>query len=120
MHPYEHATELPPPSPMSRSALKTLRAARRPPAWVAGAVVGGQLCAMGLAAEVPSFMGISIVGPVNVGLALVLVQLGVVTWAVVWYGRYGRETLDPLVERHPGAGQRVAGQWVARSREDHR
>ena len=111
MHPYEHVTEPPPSSPVKRSALQTLRAARRPPAWVAGAVVGGQVCAMGLAAEVPSFMGISIVGPVNVGLALVLVQLGIVTWAVLWYGRYGKDTLDPLMERHAA----VAGQP-----EDHR
>jgi hypothetical protein len=115
MHPYDHITEHPPSPPApTRAALGTLRAARGRPARIATAVVGGQLCAVVLATEAPSVMGVTVAGPLNVGLALVLVQLGLAAWTLVWYGRYGKKELDPLVARHVAASrQRGAGsaQW---------
>ncbi|MER5219244.1 DUF485 domain-containing protein [Streptomyces flaveus] len=119
MHSYEHVTEPAgaPPPPVPRAVLDTLRAARRRPARVAASVAGVQLLAVGLAAEAPGVMGVTIVGPLNLGLTLVLVQLGLTAWAMVWYGRYGRNEIDRLAARYDaGAG----GRSSRAGRREHR
>ncbi|WP_327729169.1 DUF485 domain-containing protein [Streptomyces sp. NBC_00487] len=87
------------PSRNDAAALRKLRAARKPPAKVAAAVAGGQVCAVVLAAEVPGFMGTGLLGPVNIGLVLILVELALAAWAMVWYGRYAGTKLDPVAAR---------------------
>lgn len=80
--------------------LRELRAARRRPARVAAAVLGAQMTGVVLANEAPGVMAVSLAGPLNIGLTLVLVQLAITGWAVLWYSRYARNTLEPLAERH--------------------
>ncbi|KUO05580.1 DUF485 domain-containing protein [Streptomyces caeruleatus] len=119
IHPYEPpggyrraVGQLPSASLRTESALSALRAARRPPVKVAAAVVGGQLGAVVLAAEVPAVMGFRLAGPVNFGLVFMLVQLGLAAWAMVWYEFYARSKFDPPAARHRPA----LPHW----REDHR
>ena len=81
-------------------ALHELRAARRRPARVAAAVVAVQMAGVCLANEAPGSMAYAWAGPVNIGLTLVLVQLGITGAALAWYSRYARHTLEPLIERH--------------------
>lgn len=105
MHPYEHVNEHSwsapsPPSEAPRAALNVLRTARRRAVRVAALVVGGQLCTVAVAAEAPRVMSVALAGPLNVGFFVVLLQLGFAAWAVVWYGRYGRNELDPLARRY--------------------
>jgi hypothetical protein len=88
------------PRPRQTTALRELRAARRRPAQVTAAVLGVQIADVCLANEAPGFMAYSWAGPLNIGLTLVLVQLVITGWAVVWYARYARNSLEPMVERH--------------------
>ncbi|MFE7655154.1 DUF485 domain-containing protein [Streptomyces bottropensis] len=82
------------------TALRELRAARRRPAQVATAVVAAQMVGVILANEAPGVMAIAWAGPLNVGLSLVLTQVACTGWAVLWYTRYARSSLEPLVKRH--------------------
>ncbi|MFI2040464.1 DUF485 domain-containing protein [Streptomyces bottropensis] len=82
------------------TALRELRAARRRPAQVATAVVAAQMAGVILANEAPGVMAIAWAGPLNVGLSLVLAQVAFTGWAVLWYARYARSSLEPLVKRH--------------------
>ncbi|MFI2350704.1 DUF485 domain-containing protein [Streptomyces sp. NPDC019443] len=88
------------PRPRQPTALRELRTARRRPAQVTTAVLGVQIADVCLANEAPGFMAYSWAGPLNIGLTLVLVQLVITGWAVVWYARYARNSLEPMVERH--------------------
>ncbi|MGI5399378.1 DUF485 domain-containing protein [Streptomyces sp. CA-135486] len=88
------------PGPRPTTALRELRAARRRPAQVAAAVIGVQTADVCLANEAPGFMAYSWAGPLNIGLTLVLLQLVITGGAVVWYARYARNSLEPMVERH--------------------
>ncbi|TQK50512.1 uncharacterized membrane protein (DUF485 family) [Streptomyces sp. SLBN-118] len=76
--------------------LQRLRAARRRPVFaVAGAVVGLYLLNALLAGEARGFMAVGVAGPLNIGLALSLIQCVTTAWAVWWYTRYARNFLDP-------------------------
>ncbi|MBA4866920.1 DUF485 domain-containing protein [Streptomyces sp. PSKA54] len=97
------AKQVPFPDPRQTAALRELRAAGRRPAQVAAAVVGAQMAGVILANETPGFMALSLAGPLNIGLTLVLVQLVLTGWAVLWYVRYARNSLEPTVERHSGS-----------------
>ncbi|WP_050800015.1 DUF485 domain-containing protein [Streptomyces himastatinicus] len=81
-------------------ALRDLRAVRRRPAQIAAAVVGAQMAGVILANEAPGVMAITWAGPLNIGLTLVLAQLAFTGWAVLWYVRYARRCVEPVVERH--------------------
>jgi uncharacterized membrane protein (DUF485 family) len=108
-----------PPSPMGRTpeegptseamaSLAGLRAARRSRiAPVAVAVVGLYLLNAVLASTAADVMALRVVGHVNVGLALALLQCGTTLAVCRWYARYARTTVDPLVERaRAGLGYR--------------
>ncbi|HSX98491.1 MAG TPA: DUF485 domain-containing protein [Streptomyces sp.] len=86
--------------PTQTTALRELRAARRRPAYVATAVVAAQMAGVILANEAPGMMATAWAGPLNVGLSLVLAQVAFTGWAVLWYARYARSSLEPLVKRH--------------------
>lgn len=88
------------PGPRQTIALRELRAARRRPAQVAAAVVVAQMSGVVLANEAPGVMAVAWAGPVNVGLGLVLAQVAFTGWAVLWYARYARRRLEPLVQHH--------------------
>ncbi|RSM87090.1 hypothetical protein DMH25_42755 [Streptomyces sp. WAC 01325] len=79
----------------SRSTLKTLRTARKRSSRVAATVIGAQLSTVVLAAEVPGIMSHPIVDPFNVGLFLILMQIGFTACVIIWYGRYAKKRLDP-------------------------
>jgi hypothetical protein len=81
-------------------ALRDLRAVRRRPAQIAAAVVGAQMAGVILANETPGVMAITWAGPLNIGLTLVLAQLAFTGWAVLWYVRYARRCVEPVVKRH--------------------
>ncbi|WP_371582498.1 DUF485 domain-containing protein [Streptomyces sp. NBC_01314] len=88
------------PDSRQTTALRELRAARRRPARVAAAVVAAQMAGVILANEAPGVMAIAWAGPLNVGLTLVLAQVAFTGWAVLWYARYAKSHLEPLVKRH--------------------
>lgn len=106
LSPHRHETSpsdpAAPPTPGHRQTvtLRELRAARRRPARVAASVLGAQMTGVVLANEAPGVMAVSLAGPLNIGLTLVLVQLVITGWAVLWYSRYARNTLEPLAGRH--------------------
>ena len=63
------------------------------------AVLGWYFVYVALAAFAPGFMAVSVLGEVNVGLCLGLLQF-VSTFAVTtMYARWARSTLDPMVDR---------------------
>ncbi|MGP4002673.1 DUF485 domain-containing protein [Streptomyces sp. 8N706] len=74
----------------------------RPVFAVTGAVVGLYLLNALLAAQAREFLGIQVVGPLNIGLALGLLQCVTTVWAGRWYARHAQASLDPL-----GAGLRA-------------
>lgn len=76
--------------------LRGPRAARRRPVLVAIAVLALYLVNATLANEAPGLAAVSVAGPVNIGLALVLMQLAITSGAVLWYRRYAAARLDPL------------------------
>ncbi|NBM21106.1 DUF485 domain-containing protein, partial [Streptomyces sp. GC420] len=77
-------------------ALSRLRAARgRPVFTVAAAVVALYLLNTMLAGEARDFMAVRLAGPLNIGLALSLLQCATTGWAVWWYGRHARTSIDP-------------------------
>ena len=80
------------------SPIQQLRERRRPVLTVTGVLVGLYLVNAILANWAPGFMDAGLVGPVNVGLLLGLVQGITTVWAAWWYGRYARRRLDPLAE----------------------
>ncbi|MDX3638332.1 DUF485 domain-containing protein [Streptomyces sp. MB09-02B] len=82
------------------TALRELRTARRRPARVAAAVVVAQMSGVVLANEAPGVMAIAWAGPLNIGLGLVLAQVVLTGWAILWYARYAGRRLEPLVKRH--------------------
>ena len=98
----EESVTVPQSHPGSRqaTALRELRAARRRPAQVAAVVVLAQMSGVVLANEAPGVMAIAWAGPLNLGLALVLAQVVLTGWAVLWYARYAGRRLEPLVKRH--------------------
>ncbi|WP_367325176.1 DUF485 domain-containing protein [Streptomyces sp. HUAS ZL42] len=81
-------------------ALAELRAARRSRIFpVATAVLGLYLLNALLASTARDVMAIRLVGHVNLGLGLALLQCGTTLAVCRWYARYARTTLDPLVAR---------------------
>jgi CHASE2 domain-containing sensor protein len=99
------AEYLPSPPAHAPMTLNLLRTARRRTALVAVAVVGAELCAVAAAIAAPGVMGLRVEGQLNVGLVLVLVQLVVAVSAMVWYGLYAKESLDPLTASYVAASR---------------
>lgn len=95
-------------TPEATASLAALRAARRSRiAPVATAVVGLYLLNALLASTAADVMALRLVGHVNVGLGLALLQCGTTLAVCRWYARYARTTVDPLVERaRAGLGYR--------------
>ncbi|MGI5193771.1 DUF485 domain-containing protein [Streptomyces sp. CA-288835] len=85
------------------AALRELRAARRRPALIAATVLAAHMTGVVLANEAPDLMAIDWAGPLNIGLTLVLAQVTFTGWAVLWYVRYAKSSLEPLVKRHSAA-----------------
>ncbi|MBT2369133.1 DUF485 domain-containing protein [Streptomyces sp. ISL-10] len=82
------------------TALAELRAARRSKVFpVATAVLGLYLINALLASTAGDVMAVKLVGHLNLGLGLALLQCGTTLAACRWYARYAGTTLDPLVER---------------------
>lgn len=98
--------EGPPPEPTT--ALAELRAARRSRIFpVATAVLGLYLLNALLLSTARDVMAIRLVGHLNVGLGLALLQCGTTLVVCRWYARYASATLDPLVARaRAGLGAR--------------
>lgn len=87
-------------APEVATALAELRAARRARIFpVAIAVIGLYLLTALLASTARDVMAIRLVGHLNVGLGLALLQCGTTLAVCRWYARYARTTLDPLVDR---------------------
>lgn len=95
-------------TPEAMTALAQLRAARRSKVFpVAAAVLGLYLLYALLVSTARDVMAIRIVGHLNLGLALALLQCGTTMAACRWYSRYAHTTLDPLVARaRAGLGPR--------------
>ena len=88
------------PGARQSTALRELRSARRRPAQIAALVVAAQMVGVILANEAPGVMAVTWAGPLNIGLTLVLAQVALTGWAVLWYSRYAGRSLEPLVKRH--------------------
>ncbi|WP_345016580.1 DUF485 domain-containing protein [Streptomyces shaanxiensis] len=90
------------------TALVELRAARRSRVFpVATAVLGLYLLNALLVSTARDVMAIRVVGHLNVGLGLALLQCGTTLAVCRWYARYASTTLDPLAERaRAGLGAR--------------
>lgn len=95
-------------TPEVMTALAELRAARRAKIFpVAAAVIGLYLINALLASMARDVMAIRLVGHLNLGLALALLQCGTTLATCRWYARYADTTLDPLAERaRAGLGYR--------------
>ncbi|MGP3927810.1 DUF485 domain-containing protein [Streptomyces sp. 8N616] len=87
------------PSRQSELAVRQLRTARRLPVRVTLTVLAVDMVIAVLATQADGLLGLPVAGPFNVGLVLLLVQLGITAGAAVWYGRYARAAVDPLTER---------------------
>ncbi|MDX2945123.1 MULTISPECIES: DUF485 domain-containing protein [Streptomyces] len=85
---------------------RTVRDARRRAFLVAAPVIGLYLAISCLGGAAESVMTVSVLGPLNVGLLLGLVQLLAVAAWVQWYGRYCGTSVDPLVESPLTSGER--------------
>jgi uncharacterized membrane protein (DUF485 family) len=68
----------------------------RPVFRVAGAIGGLYMLVAVLASEARDFMATELAGPLNIGLALGLLQCVTTAWATWWYVRHARATIDPL------------------------
>ncbi|MGP4001245.1 DUF485 domain-containing protein [Streptomyces sp. 8N706] len=77
--------------------LRTERRSRIIP--VAAAVVGFYLLNALLSNLAGGLMAVRLVGHLNVGLTLALLQCATTLLVCRWYSRYARTTLDPLAER---------------------
>ncbi|MFI7413062.1 DUF485 domain-containing protein [Streptomyces sp. NPDC049627] len=87
-------------TPEAMTALAELRAARRSRIFpVASAVLGLYLLNALLVSTARDVMAVRLVGHVNVGLGLALLQCGTTLAVCRWYARFARTSLDPLVER---------------------
>ncbi|MFD8308778.1 DUF485 domain-containing protein [Streptomyces sp. NPDC059690] len=81
-------------------ALLRLRAARRRPTFtMVGAIFSLYVLEILLANEAVGFMAVPLAGPLNVGLALSLLQCVTSACAVRWYARHARRVLDPEAAR---------------------
>ncbi|KAB1139138.1 DUF485 domain-containing protein [Streptomyces luteolifulvus] len=90
--------------PEVMESLAQLRAERRSTIFpVAAAVIGLYLLNALLASMAADVMAIRLVGHLNVGLGLALLQCGTTLAVCRWYARYARTSLDPLVERSRAA-----------------
>lgn len=63
------------------------------------AFLGWYLCYVLLAAYARSFMSFQLVGEINVGLVLGLLQFVSTVVITVWYARFARKNVDPDVRR---------------------
>src|SRR5690606_11380252 len=76
--------------------LLRLRAARRGPVFTGAAIlVVLYVSEILLANEAGGFMSLRLAGPLNVGLALSLLQCVTAACAIGWYARHARRVLDP-------------------------
>ncbi|MFI5685428.1 DUF485 domain-containing protein [Streptomyces sp. NPDC051636] len=90
--------------PEVMASLAQLRAERRSRIFpVAAAVIILYLVNALLASTAADVMAIRLVGHLNVGLGLALLQCGTTLAVCRWYARYARTCLDPLVERSRAA-----------------
>lgn len=77
-------------------AMLRLRAARRRPIFtMVGAIFSLYVLEILLANEAGGFMAVPLAGPLNVGLALSLLQCVTTACAVRWYAHHTRRVLDP-------------------------
>ncbi|MFF4571983.1 DUF485 domain-containing protein [Streptomyces sp. NPDC001410] len=90
------------------TSLAQLRAERRSRIFpVAAAVISLYLVNALMASWAPDVMAIGLIGHLNVGLALALLQCGTTLAVCRWYARYARTRLDPLVDQvRAGLGYR--------------
>lgn len=93
--------------------LGRLRTARRRAVFRGtGAVAALYLLDALLANGAPDFMAEEVAGPLNIGLALGLLQCGTTAWVAWWYGHHARTFLDPEAERLRALFERQeADQW---------
>lgn len=95
--PYAHTPNA---EPDVRTDVERLRKERRSRVFpVVTAVVGFYLLNALLANVVGELMAARLVGHLNIGLALALLQCATTLLVCRWYARYARTTLDPLAER---------------------
>ncbi|MFF9410365.1 DUF485 domain-containing protein [Streptomyces anandii] len=81
-------------------ALLRLRAARRRPVFLmVGVIFLFYVLEVILANEAVGFMALSLAGPLNVGLALSLLQCVTTACAIQWHVRRARRVLDPDAAR---------------------
>ncbi|MGW0700180.1 DUF485 domain-containing protein [Streptomyces sp. NPDC002867] len=98
--PYAHPSYAEPDLPADVERLRAERRSRVLP--VAAAVVGFYLLNALLANVAGGLMAVRLVGHLNIGLALALLQCVTTLLVCRWYGRYAHTTLDPLAERVRG------------------
>ncbi|WP_259408199.1 DUF485 domain-containing protein [Streptomyces akebiae] len=89
---------------------RTVRGARRRAFLFAAPVVGLYLAISCLGEAAKGFMAMPVVGPLNMGLLLGLVQLVAVAAWVQWYARYCGTSIDPLVESPVTSAERLEHQ----------
>ncbi|MER6615694.1 DUF485 domain-containing protein [Streptomyces xantholiticus] len=94
--PYAHPPYAEPDPPTGVERLRAERRSRVLP--VAAAVVGFYLLNALLANVAGGLMAVRLVGHLNLGLALALLQCATTLLVCRWYARYARTTLDPLAE----------------------
>ncbi|MGW2748612.1 DUF485 domain-containing protein [Streptomyces sp. NPDC001450] len=86
--------------PEVMTSLARLRAERRSRIFpVAATVISLYLVNALIASWAPDVMAIRLIGHLNVGLALALLQCGTTLTVCRWYARYARTRLDPLVDQ---------------------
>jgi uncharacterized membrane protein (DUF485 family) len=94
-----HYTHTPDAEPEAPAEFERLRAERRSKILpVASAVIGFYLLNALLANAAGGLMKVRLVGHLNLGLALALLQCATTLLVCRWYARYARTTLDPLAE----------------------
>lgn len=85
------------------------RAHRRPTLILTAVVVGTYMLNVLMANLVPGVMSVSVLGPIGVGLLLMLLQSGATVWAAWWFERYAKAALDPLAESLKSSIDRAEG-----------
>ncbi|POX46407.1 DUF485 domain-containing protein [Streptomyces sp. Ru71] len=96
-----------PETPRRDDGLAALRSAYRVLRRVSTlAALGSFVLYVVLSCGAPDLMGSRIAGELSLGMALGVLQLVVTFWAVFWYGRSARRSVDPLAD---AVRERTAG-----------
>lgn len=77
-------------------SVRELRVCRRPVIRAAAAAIALYLFNAVLTTAAPNLLAVSIAGPLNLGLALGLLQCATTLGGAAWYARYARTRIDPL------------------------